>query len=335
MDRAEFIRRSEQICSSISFGVELEFCGITRRSAALLIESELQRLFPDCVCSVSKYYHSRRDIYDVKVDDEVWFTLKYDGSISSYHFNANCDCVEGRTVFRSELVTKPMYLRELWVLKPILKALIRGDSETYQCMLIDKNCGCHIHVSAETLDICGLKALCNNVYSKQSLLTHSVGESKKSVRYQYMQWYPEKLVESLKTVTSMIEFRNVYFAALTTERYNIETEVNRPYKTTRYYLLNLCPLWDNRGFNTVEFRLFGSTDDFEVLSAYIMFCLKFVAYCSLVSKSSYRDESTLSSKSQRYRMHCFLNKIGCDSKSYKNVRRVFLENLEGKSAHSK
>lgn len=335
MDRAEFLRRSEQICSSISFGVELEFCGITRRCAALVIESELQKLFPDSVCSVSKYYHSRRDIYDVTVDDEVWFTLKYDGSISSFHFNANCECVEGRTVFRSELVTKPMYLRDLWVLEHILMALVRGDYDKNQCMLIDNNCGCHIHVSAETLDICGLKALCNNVYSKQSLLTHAVGESKKSVRYQYMQWYPEKLVESLKSVTSMIEFRDVYFAALTTERYNIETEVNRTYKSTRYYLLNLCPLWDNRGFNTVEFRLFGSTDDFEVLSAYIMFCLKFVAYCSLVSKSSYRDETSLSSKSLRYRMHCFLNKIGCDSKSYKNVRRVFLEKLEGKSGYSK
>lgn len=335
MDRTEFVRRSEQICSSISFGVELEFCGITRRSAALIIESELQRLFPDSVCSVSKHYHSRRDIYDVKVDDEVWFTVKYDGSISSYHFNENCDCVEGRTVFRSELVTKPMYLRELWVLEPILKALIRGDCETYQCMLIDKNCGCHIHVSAETLGICGLKALCNNIFSKQMLLTYAVGETKRSVRYQYMQWYPKKLVESLKKVSSMIEFRDAYFAALTTAPYNIETEVNRPYKTTRYYLLNLCPLWDNRGFNTVEFRFFGSTDDFEVLSAYIMFCLKFVAYCSLVSKSSYREETTLSSNSHRYKMHCFLNKIGCDSKSYKNVRKIFLKNLIGKSAYSK
>ena len=43
MDRAEFIRRSEQICSSISFGVELEYEGIMKLITDKFIEKNLNQ----------------------------------------------------------------------------------------------------------------------------------------------------------------------------------------------------------------------------------------------------------------------------------------------------
>ena len=62
--------------------------------------------------------------------------------------------------------------------------------------------------------------------------------------------------------------------------------------------------------------------------------MKLLAYCSLIQKSSYRELEKIDTepRSEKYRMHCFLQKIFCTGDEYKEVRKVFLKHLKGKAA---
>lgn len=90
-------------------------------------------------------------------------------------------------------------------------------------------------------------------------------------------------------------------------------------------------------YKSIEIRLFQATTESSVIVSYILFVLKLVAYCSLITKSTYRDLDAVDVEkySDKYRMHCFLNKICCSGSKYKDVRKTFLENLDGQAAWRK
>ena len=136
-------------------------------------------------------------------------------------------------------------------------------------------------------------------------------------------------------ISVLVGFASTYFVKL--ERFLCIQCVNKKYSKARYRVLSLCPLWDYRGYKSIEIRLFKATTESSVIVSYILFVLKLVAYCSLIGRSTYRDLDAIDSEkySDKYRMHCFLNKICCSGAKYKNVRKTFLENLDGQAAWRK
>ena len=342
MTRKEMYEATERLIEQWVFGIEIEFSGITRKNSALIVCEVLQKTFPDDEVYVEKEYEKANDIYRIYRESNgvkiLYFSIVHDGSVAPYRLREDgYSMVSGKNVFKCELTTKKMSLKEIDLLVAVVDALKAGSKELNQRMIVGETTSIHIHINGAELSLQAIKNLCNNVFSKQMLLYHATGQSPDSIRYQYMQILPEVFVSKLKSVKSMLELRDCFYKSMIGQHANPSLEINKKYTKARYRLLSLCPLWDYRGYKSIEIRLFKATTESSVIVSYILFVLKLVAYCSLITKSTYRDlEATDSERySEKYRMHCFLNKIGCFGAKYKDVRRTFLENLEGQSAWRK
>ena len=342
MTRMEMYEASEKLIQSWFFGVEIEFSGITRKNSALIVCEVLQKAFPDDEVYVEKEYEKANDIYKIYRESNsvktLYFSVVHDGSVAPYKISDDgYSLCSGKNVFKCELTTKKMTLEEIDLLVAVVDALKAGNKELNQMMLVGDTTSIHVHINGAELSLQAIKNFCNNIYSKQMLLYHATGQSPDSVRYQYMQMLPEIFVSKLKKVKTMIELRDCFYKSMIGQKANPALEVNKKYTKARYRLLSLCPMWDYRGYKSIEVRLFKATTDSSVIVSYILFVLKLVAYCSLIGRSTYRDLDAIDAEkySEKYRMHCFLNKIGCSGVKYKDVRRTFLENLDGQAAWRK
>ena len=340
MTRKEMFDATENLIQSWLFGVEIEFTGITRKNSALIVCDVLQKVFPDDEVYAEKEYEKANDIYKIYREVEgiktLYFSVVHDGSVAPYRLSEDgYSLCSGKNVFKCELTTKKMSLKEIDLLTAVIDALKVGSKELNQRMLVGDTTSIHVHVNGAELSLQAIKN--NNVYSKQMLLYYATGQSPDSFRYQYMQMLPEAFVSKLKAVKSMVELRDCFYKSMIGQHANPSLEINKKYTKARYRLLSLCPLWDYRGYKSIELRLFKATTESSVIVSYILFVLKLVAYCSLIRKSTYRDLNAIDSEyySEKYRMHCFLNKIGCSGSKYKDVRSTFLENLEGQAAWRK
>ena len=333
---------SEKLIQSWLFGVEIEYSGITRKNSALIIYDVLQKRFPNDDVYVEKEYEKANDIYKIYRESngvkDLYFSVVHDGSVAPYKINDDgYSLCSGKNVFKCELSTKKMTLKEIDLLTAVVDALKTGSKELNQRMLVGDTTSIHIHVNGKDLSLQSIKNLCNNVFSKQMLLYHATGQSPDCIRYQYMQMLPEVLVSRLTHVKTMDELRDCYYKSIIGQRANPSLEVNKKYSKARYMILSLCPLFDYRNYKSIEIRLFKSSTDSKVIVNYILFVLKLVAYCSLIGRSTYRDLDAIDAEkySDKYRMHCFLNKICCSGSKYKDIRKIFLENLEGHAAWRK
>ena len=342
MTRKEMFEATERLIEQWIFGVEIEFSGITRKNSALIVCDVLQKAFPDDEVYAEKEYEKANDIYKIYRESNgvktLYFSVVHDGSVAPYKLSEDgCSLCSGKNVFKCELTTKKMSLKEIDLLVAVVDALKVGNKELNQRMIVGDTTSIHIHVNGSEMSLQGIKNLCNNIYSKQMLLYHATGQSPDSIRYQYMQMLPEAFVSKLKEAKTMIELRDCFYKSMIGQHANPSLEINKKYTKARYRLLSLCPLWDYRGYKSIEIRLFKSTTESSVIISYILFVLKLVAYCSLIRKSTYRDLDAIGSEkySDKYRMHCFLNKICCSGAKYKNVRKTFLENLDGQAAWRK
>lgn len=338
MTRQEMREKSEQLSYEIKFGCEIEYSGISRRNSALIVHSVMESFFPDDEVYIEKDYDRTNDIYRVyreyNNNKDLYFSVVHDGSIPACKLDKDGYLVHAKAVFRNELVSRPFTRKDFPLICAVIDALKKGSVVDNQRMIIASNMGIHIHLSADFLSVQSLKALCYNVFSKQNLLYHATAQSLTTDRYQYMQCLPEKFVSALAQVKDFEQLRDVYYKSLITKRTNVQLETNKKYSKARYFVLNLCPLYDYRGYKTVEFRLFRSSTSSQEIICYVLFCMKFLAYCSLIQKSSYRELEKIDTepRSEKYRMHCFLQKIFCTGDEYKEVRKVFLKHLKGKAA---
>ena len=65
MTRKELYEESERLIQSWLFGVEIEFSGITRKNAALIVCDVLEKRFPNDDVYVEKEYEKANDIYRI------------------------------------------------------------------------------------------------------------------------------------------------------------------------------------------------------------------------------------------------------------------------------
>ena len=200
---------SEKLIQSWLFGVEIEFSGITRKNSALIVCEVLQKAFPDDEVYAEKEYDRANDVYKIyrEVDGVkiLYFSVVHDGSVTPYKISDDgYSLCSGKNVFKCELTTKKMTLKEIDLLTAVVDALKDGNKGLNQRMIIGETTSIHIHVNGEDLSLQAIKNLCNNVFSKQLLLYHATGQSPDCIRYQYMQMLPEVFVSKLK------EVKNVY-----------------------------------------------------------------------------------------------------------------------------
>jgi hypothetical protein len=283
----------------LTFGIEIETKGITRRRAAEAIQSVVGGYvrhigYPGCY-----------DPYEVRgtEDGKTWKVMA-DSTINDVFSR------------RSEIVSPILTTADLPKLQEVVRAVRRAGGK------VDTSCGIHIHVGADAFTPKGLCNLVKMVYKQQDLLHVGLG-----VRPgRRCQW--ARPVEN--TFLRQIEQRRPRtLDALNRAWYGRSYTTEHPahYDQSRYHGLNLHNVWF-RG--TVEFRYFDSTLHAGKVKAYVQFCLGLAAK-AIKSRSTRSDRRPLGANA-KYEWRCFLLELGLIGDEYKTARLHLLNRFSGDSS---
>lgn len=227
----------------ISFGIEVEFTGITKPMACVAIN--------DIVDGTHMVKGKRAWIRDSGGRD---WKVVYDNSISkSIKINDNVlDYIECRNKILTkedimfllelvdesniEFVTPICEVDDIKKIKDIIDSLSTFGATT------NKTCGVHIHISSPYLRSKSIKVMANNV----SLLENDI--FKVIEPYECRQNYCQRINKDFLDAINNLDYRK-------TSKHTIITEWKKHSKT-KYYGLNIGSLKDK---GTIEFRYFNST----------------------------------------------------------------------------
>lgn len=194
---------------------------------------------------------------------------------------------------------------DLDLLGGVLKALRDAGAEPSEV------CGIHIHISEDGHTVRSLRNLINMFMQKEDIMKEAF-QIDDTRQEQYCQNVNRDLVPKI----------NRHKARTLNELFNQWDEEC----CGRYRMLNIESLYDGMG---IEFRLFNSTLNMEVVKAYIVFCLA-------VSQKAKTMQRSVPIKSKmdnnRYDWRNFLNRLGLAGDEFKEVRRRLLMHVSGDAA---
>lgn len=283
-----------------TFGMELEFTGITREKAAMAISQEI---------TGERFNFAREPGYDRRViRDErgrKW-TICRDGSVSIAEKGG-------------EFVTPICTYEDIeidGIIQRCVRALKRAGAK------VDNSCGLHVHVGADKHTAKSLKNLVFTFKAKQDLIYKAV-EAEDRKRNSYCKPIGENLIENLKKVKKINDenIKDTWY-----ETYAPYESREQHYNSSRYHGLNLHSVW-YRG--TVEFRLFHATLHAGKVRAYINLCLAMNAQAINSSRAS---AEVLDNGNDKYAMRCWLLRLGFIGDEWKTVREHLTKNLSGNAA---
>lgn len=280
---------------NLKYGVEIEFAGITREAAAGIVADFFGTDF---------FYEGgelkERDIADK--DQRIWRVVR-DASIDAYSDEEQC-----------ELVTPILYYEDLKMLQQLV-SMIKEAGGT-----VNRSCGLHIHVDAKEFTPQAVVNLVTLIGSRELLLYKALGIPKDRLRY--CKRINDELVETIlaKKPESLEELRKDWYSE---SPYEV---VAGKYHSTRYHGLNLHSMFTK---GTVEFRLFNSTLEPNIVTAYIQFTL---ALCKKAQQNKRAVLKKTAGYNEKYLFRCFLLRLGLNGDEFKDCRRVMLKKLDGDSA---
>ena len=232
-----------------TFGIELEFTGITRRKAAEIIKAYLhsnERIASHVLGLV---------VYDQQ--GKEW-KLEPDSSINASY---ECQC---------ELVTPVLTETDLPTLKGIVEALKNAgaiSSDELGCVL-------HLHLGSQGHTAQTLRNLVNIMAPHEEQLFKAFGVTKADRTEHFCKKVDTRFLRALnKTKPQIIE----ELADIWYDTQGRSSNRNDRYNSTRYHALNLHALFCPYRFNTIEFRFgqfCGTTSmDWTTLESFIRICL--------------------------------------------------------------
>jgi len=290
------------------FGVEVEMYDIERRTAAEAL-GELWGT-SDTLSRGDGSYH-RFCIEDTQ--GRKWQFLS-DNSIRDY--NDGC-----------ELVTPLLTYDDIELLQVAIRRLRKRGGKSDP----EHNCGVHVHVDIGDMDAKHLINLVNMVASHEELIKQAISIDSSRAN-EWSQPVHPKFLERInkEKPKTMDDLMKVWYESM---GYDIDARYEH-YNRSRYHLLNLHSLWQNKG---VEFRCFqfanptgerrGGLHAGE-LKAFIQLCVGMVATASMVN-----SVKSIPSKAQadnpQYSMMRFLRKLGLKGGEFKTLRDVMFRHLDG------
>ena len=289
----------------LTFGMELEMTGNTRCACGKVLQDFFDRA----------YVHegTHYDKYSVTDNQGRKWTAMSDASIIPLK-KVNGRVVGASDLYKVELVTPPLYASEIPMLQELIRKLRKAG------FFESESCGIHIHIGIKDLPPQTIVHILNQVHSKQDLIFKALGVSTSTARYRFCKKVPTVLVETLKKkkAKTLRQIADVWYSTIghSGEKYT-------RYPTSRYHIVNLT-----RGlvpdsqyyYGTCEFRCFSSTLHAGKIKSYIQLCLLLVAYCSTLSKSSYKPVVVNQGESEAYKFRVWLLKLGCIGDCYKTMR---------------
>ena len=292
--------------TSTTFGIELEFTGITRKEASKLIK--------ECLHSTQDVGIRSLNSYIVTDQQGREWKLELDPSIKAVHYQQN------------ELVTPVLTIEDLPTLKGIVEELKKAGAVSSD----ELSCGIHAHLGSQGHSAQTLRNLTNIMASHEDQLFKAFGVTKPDRTEHFCQKVDTRFLEKLnKTKPSTIaELADVWYESQGCNFGRVDR-----YNPTRYHALNLHALFNPHRFTTIEFR-FGqfrpeTSMDWTTLEAFIRICLAMNSLAKSIKTASAKPQQDWTSA---YSFRCWLLRLGFIGDNTKSTRRFLLKNFDGDSA---
>ena len=288
------------------FGIEIEFTGITRKEAALVLDQQLH-------VAEHRYAGGNYDAYEILDDKRRIWKIVSDASIDPER-KEDKQIISAESSYKVELVSPILNYGDIGILQDIIRALRAEGAFT------NKSCGIHIHVDAYPHTPASLKNLVNIMASKEDLLYKALGIEEE--RLVYCKKVNEELIKTInkKKPRTLEELADIWY-----QGYGVgPREIH--YHQSRYHGLNLHSTFTK---GTVEFRLFNSTLHAGKVKAYLQFCLALNNQALTQKKASARRTYT---DNEKYTFRCWMLRMGLKGYEFRTCRLHLLANLTGNSA---
>ena len=288
------------------FGIEIEFTGITRETAAKTAAEFLHGTY--------QYIGSHYRTYTVtQPDGRVWKFMS-DGSIHTQRM-VNGEKVSAGKEYSAEMVSPILTYREdIETLQVLIRVLRKagGFSET--------SCGIHIHLDGADHTPRSIRNFVNIIASKNDLLYKALQINPQRMRY--CQKMDAELVEKLNSVKTL-DFQtieNIWYDGYSGSR-------DTHYHASRYAFCNLHSFF--HGHHTVELRGFNSTLHAGEVRSYIVLALALNHQALTQHSASAKKGQT---ENEKFAMRTYLNRIGYIGDEFKNCREHLTKHLKGSAA---
>ena len=292
--------------TNTTFGIELEFTGITMKDAA-----EITKAYLHSTCGITVRGLASRIITDPQ--DREW-TIDHDPSINASH-NRQC-----------ELVTPVLTIEDL----PTLKGLVEELKNVGAISSDELGCGLHLHIGSEGHTAQTLRNLANIMASHEDQLFKAFGVTKPDRTEHFCKKVDTRFLDKLnKTKPQTIkELADIWY-----QTQDCDFGRGNRYNATRYHALNLHALFCPHRFKTIEFR-FGqfcktSSMDWTTLEAFIRICLAMNNLAKTIKTASSKRQADWTSA---YSFRCWLLRLGFIGDDTKAIRKFLLASFEGDSA---
>jgi len=288
------------------FGLEAEFTGISRRTAA---EAAARYLGGTVYFTGDRY-----GTMEVKAPDGRIWKFMYDGSILCQRKN-RCRVVPAGDDYSVELVTPILLYREdIDMVQALARRLRKAGGFT------NPSCGIHIHLDGANHTPRSIHNFVNIIYAHNDLL------------YKALQIAPERMRYCKKMDELLVERMNrtkpKTFEQIETIWYeNYSGSRRSHYHNSRYHFLNLHSFF--HGNHTVELRGFNSTLHAGKIRSYIVLALA-LNHQALTQKSA--SCRKVQEENEKFAMRVWLNRIGFIGDEFKNCREHLYRHLDGNAA---
>ncbi|WP_455436181.1 amidoligase family protein [Hungatella hathewayi] len=279
------------------FGLELEFTGITREEAALVIGEYWG--------SKPRKYNGNHDSYRIMDSSNRKWRVVYDGSIVP-----ECRYDYATEDYQAEMVTPICQYDDIPVIQELVRRLRRKGAVAGQ------KCGIHIHVDAAPYDARTLRNITNIMASKEDLIYKAL-QVQVERKNQYCQPVNALFLEELnrKKPKTTEGVKTIWYRGGDKSRSH--------YDKSRYHCLNLHSVFEK---GTIEFRLFNSTMDDGEVKAYIHLCLA-ISHQALTQSSASRRVTV--STNEKYTFRTWLLRLGLNGEEFSETRKYLLKHLDG------
>lgn len=288
------------------FGIEIEFTGITRRTASKIVAD----FFGTSGTYMGTYY----DAYEVRQPDGRKWKIMSDGSIN-YQKKVEGQTIQATREYSVELVSPILtYNEDIKNLQEIVRLLRKSGG------FANSSCGIHIHLDGAKHTVKSIRNFINIIASKNDLF------------YKALQIKPERMRFCKKMDTSLVEAINQRKPKTMKQLEDIWYEGydeirSRHYHQSRYHFLNLHSFFS--GHHTVELRGFNSELHAGKIRSYIVLALA-LNHQALTQKGASSKKPQI--ENEKFAMRTYLNRIGMIGENYKNCREHLTKALTGSSA---
>lgn len=283
-----------------TFGLELEFFGMTREAAAKVVATFFG--------STARHRGGTYDKWEILDQADRKWTVVYDSSINDAPDFFGQEC---------ELNSPVLGWNDLATVCRLIDALRAAGAKTNGDF-----CGIHVHIGDAEHTPATLRNLVNLTNANEDLLTLALGISPER-RDRWCRPVEQRFLKALNTrkPTTREELARIWY----NER-DWEYCAHTHYHGSRYRLLNLHSLFQGKG---IEFRAFNATLNTDEVLADIQLCMALSARAKAVKTASPERPVT---DNPKYTFRCLLLRIGMSGDAFKTAREQLIRRLPGNAA---